>query len=158
MLTPLDIENKKFKKKILGYSEEEVNEFLDRITESYEALYKDNIELKDKIGVLNEGIQHYKALEDTLKNTLMVAQTTSEDIKKNAYGKADNIIKEAELKASRMISEANQEVMKIKYEIEELKKNYSVFKAKIESQLMSQLEIMRTNHEPDEDKAEVGLL
>ena len=97
MLTPLDIENRKFKKGIFGYSSEEVDEFLDKIIENYEALYKENIELKDKIGVLNEGIQHYKTIEDTLKNTLMVAQTTSEDIKKNAYGKAENIIKEAEL-------------------------------------------------------------
>lgn len=144
MLTPLDIENKKFKKGVLGYSQTEVDEFKDEIMESYESLYKENIELKDKIGVLNEGIQHYKSIEETLKNTLMVAQTTSEDIKKNAYGKAENIIKEAELRASRIISEANQEVMKIKYEFEELKKNYNVFKARIESQLMSQLEIIRT--------------
>ena len=145
MLTPLDIENRKFKKGIFGYSSEEVDEFLDKIIENYEALYKENIELKDKIGVLNEGIQHYKTIEDTLKNTLMVAQTTSEDIKKNAYGKAENIIKEAELKSSRIISESNQEVTRIRFEYEELKKNYNVFKAKIESQLMSQIEIMRTN-------------
>ncbi len=153
MLTPLDIENKKFKKTALGYSSQEVDQFLDEVTESYETLYKENIELKDKIGVLNEGIQHYKAIEETLKNTLMVAQTTSEDIKKNAFGKADNIIKEAELKASRIVAEANQEVMKIRYEYEELKKNYNVFRAKIESQLMSQLEIMRTNN-LEEDKSE----
>ena len=145
MLTPLDIENRKFKKGIIGYLSEEVDEFLDKVIENYEVLYKQNIELKDKIGVLNEGIQHYKTIEDTLKNTLMVAQTTSEDIKKNAYGKAENIIKEAEIKSSRMISEANQEVTRIRFEYEELKKNYNVFKAKIESQLMSQIEIMRTN-------------
>lgn len=147
MLTPLDIENKKFKKTIFGYSEEEVEQFLDQVIESYEALYKENIELKDKIVTLNEGIQHYKAIEETLKNTLMLAQTTSEDIKKNAYAKAESIIKEAELKASRIINEANQEVMKIKYEYEELVKQYNIFKAKIESQLVAQLEILRKGTE-----------
>lgn len=147
MLTPLDIENQNFKKKVWGYSPEEVNEFLDKVNESYETIYKENIELKDKIGVLNEGIQHYKAIEETLKNTLMVAQTTSDDIKKNAYGKAENIIKEAEIKAERIIGEANQEATKARYECEELKKDYNVFRAKIESQLLSQLEIMRRNIE-----------
>ncbi|MGE5328990.1 MAG: DivIVA domain-containing protein [Deltaproteobacteria bacterium] len=147
MLTPLDIENQKFKKVVWGYSAEEVDEFLDKVIESYESIYKENIELKDKIGVLNEGIQHYKAIEETLKNTLMVAQTTSDDIKKNAYGKGENIIKEAELKAERIIGEANQEASKARHELEEMKKNYNVFKAKMESQLLSQLEIMRNNIE-----------
>lgn len=153
MLTPLDIENKKFKKFPIGYSVQEVDQFLDELNENYEAIYKENIELKDKISVLNEGIQHYKAIEETLKNTLMVAQTTSEDIKNNAYGKAENIIKEAELKASRMIGETNQEVIKIKYEYEEIKKNYNVFKARIESQLMSQIEIMRNSTIDDSEKS-----
>lgn len=143
MLTPLDIENKKFKKGIYGYSSEDVEEFLDTVIESYEDLYKENIELKDKIGILNDGIQQYKSLEDTLRNTLMVAQSTSEDIKKNAYEKAETIIKDAEVRASRIINEANEEVVKIKYELEETKKKQLVFKAKIESQLMSQLEVIR---------------
>jgi len=143
MLTPLDIENQKFKKIVWGYSSEEVDEFLDKVIESYETIYKENIELKDKIGVLNEGIQHYKAIEETLKNTLMVAQTTSDDIKKNAYGKAENIIKEAEIRAERIIGEANQQATKARYECEEQKKEYNVFRAKMESQLLSQLEIMR---------------
>jgi len=50
MLTPLDIENKKFsRKRISGYSVEEVDEFLDEVTVDYEKLYKENSELKDKI-------------------------------------------------------------------------------------------------------------
>ena len=143
MLTPLDIENRKFKRGIIGYSQEDVDEFLDKIIESYEALYKENIELKDKIGILNEGMQQYKSLEDTLKNILIVAQSTSEDIKKNAYDKAETITKEAELRSSRIIAEANQEVVKIKYQLEDLKKKRNIFKAKIESLLMTQLEIMK---------------
>jgi cell division initiation protein len=143
MLTPLDIENRKFKKSIIGYSQEDVDEFLDRIIESYEAIYKENIELKDKIGVLTEGIQQYKSLEDTLKNTLLAAQSTSEDIKKNAYEKADVILKEAEVKAERIAADTSQEVVKIKFELEELKRKRNVFRAKIESQLLAQLELIK---------------
>ncbi|MBZ4646556.1 MAG: cell division initiation protein [Petroclostridium sp.] len=143
VLTPLDIENKKFRKKPFGYSELEVEEFLTKIVEDYEKLYKENIELKDKIAVLNEGIQHYKAIEETLQNTLLVAQSTGEDIKKNAYAKAENILKEAEMKASQMIADANQEVSKINYRYEDLKRSFGVFKAKIESLIYAQLDMMK---------------
>ncbi|MDK2798629.1 MAG: cell division initiation protein [Clostridiales bacterium] len=144
MLTPLDIENKRFKKKPFGYSELEVEEFLTKVVEDYEKLYKENIELKDKIAVLNEGIQHYKSIEETLQNTLVVAQSTGEEIKKNAYEKAENILKEAETKASQIIANANQEVSKINYRYEELKRNISVFKAKIESLIHAQLDMMKS--------------
>jgi cell division initiation protein len=144
VLTPLDIENKRFKKKPFGYSELEVEEFLTKVVEDYEKLYKENIELKDKIAVLNEGIQHYKSIEETLQNTLVVAQSTGEEIKKNAYEKAENILKEAETKASQIIANANQEVSKINYRYEELKRNTSAFKAKIESLIHAQLDMMKS--------------
>ena len=56
MITPLDIQNKEFKKVMRGYKESEVDEFLDKVIVDYEKLYKENIELKDKIALLNEQI------------------------------------------------------------------------------------------------------
>lgn len=143
MLTPLDIENRRFKKKVMGYNEIEVEEFLTMVVEDYEKLYKENIELKDKISLLNEGVQHYKSMEETLQNTLLIAQSTGEDIKKNAYSKSENIIKEAELKAEQIIAEANQEVSKINYRYEEIKRNFGAFKAKIETLVYAQLDMMK---------------
>lgn len=141
--TPNDLQNITFKKVFMGYGEDSVNEVLDKIIEDYSAYIHENIELKDRIAVLNEGIQHYKTIEESLQNTLLVAQQTGEDIKKNAYEKADNIMKEAELKAQKMVSEANQEVMKVKYEYEDMSKKLHVFKSKAETLLLSQLEILK---------------
>jgi len=141
--TPNDLQNLTFKKNIMGYSEDMVNEVLDKIIEDYSEYIRENIGLKDKIALLNEGLQHYKTLEESLQNTLLVAQQTSEEIKRNAYEKADNIIKEAELKAQKLINDANQEVVKIKYEYEEMKKKLHVFKSKAETLLMSQLELLK---------------
>ncbi|MGE4284065.1 MAG: DivIVA domain-containing protein [Clostridia bacterium] len=149
MLTPLDIETKRFKKKPFGYNELEVEEFLTKIVEDYEALYKENIELKDKIAVLNEGIQHYKSIEETLQNTLIIAQSTGEDIKKNAYAKAENIFKEAEIKASAMIADANQEVAKISYKYEEAKRNFRTFKVKLETLINAQMDMMKDVEEKE---------
>jgi cell division initiation protein len=154
MLTPLDIESKKFKHKVWGYNDLEVEEFLSKVIENYESLYKENIELKDKITLLNEAVQRYKSVEETLQNTLVIAQSTGEDIKKNAHSKGDNIIKEAEVRASQIINTANQEVLKITYKYEELKRNYGAFRARVESLLYSQLEVMKDPDvkDPEEER------
>lgn len=149
--TPNDIQNLTFKKTIMGYSEDEVNEVLDRIIEDYNAYIRENLELKDKLSVLNEGLQHYKTIEDSLQNALLLAQKTSEEIKKNSYEKAENIIKEAEIKAQRMISDASQEVLRIKYEYEEMKKKLYIFKSKVEALLLSQLELTKQMFDDTED-------
>jgi cell division initiation protein len=67
--TPNDLQNVSFKKNIMGYSEDQVNEVLDKVIEDYGEYIHENVELKDKIAVLNEGMQHYKRIEDSLQNT-----------------------------------------------------------------------------------------
>lgn len=152
MLTPLDLTNKQFKKKIVGgYRRDEVNEFLDKVIEDFQKLYKENIELKDKINVLNEALQHYKGIEESLQNSLVSAQQTAEEIKKNAYEKSEVIVKEAEMRAQKIIADANHEIMRIKYEYEENLKKFNVFKKKIEMLLTSQLEMMKDVEEELEE-------
>ena len=54
MITPLEIENKKFSKQMMnGYSVEEVDDFLDELTACYEKLYKESSEHQEKIDELN---------------------------------------------------------------------------------------------------------
>ncbi len=148
--TPNDLQNLTFKKHIMGYSEDMVNDVLDKIIEDYSAYIRENVELKDKLALLNEGLQHYKTIEESLQNTLLVAQQTGEDIKKNAYEKADNVIRESEIRAQKLINDANQEVVKIKFEYEDSKKKLHVFKSKCEMLLMSQLELLKQIFEEDE--------
>ena len=141
--TPNDLQNITFKKSLLGYSEDVVNDVLDKVIEDYSAYIRENVELKDKLALLNDGLQHYKTIEESLQNTLLVAQQTGEDIKKNAYDKAENVIKESEIRAQRLINDANQEVVKINFEYEDMKKKLHIFKSKCEILLMSQLELLK---------------
>jgi cell division initiation protein len=141
--TPNDLQNITFKKTFMGYSEDMVNDVLDKVIEDYSAYIRENVELKDKLALLNEGLQHYKTIEESLQNTLLVAQQTGEDIKKNAYEKADNVIRDAEIKAQKIINDANQEVVKIKFEYEDSKKKLHIFKSKCETLLMSQMELLK---------------
>ena len=83
MITPLDIENKKFSKQMMnGYSVEEVDDFLDELTLDYTKNYKEVNELRSKVDELNKSLEHYKTIEETLQNTLVMAQSTAEDVKK----------------------------------------------------------------------------
>lgn len=142
--TPNDLQNVVFKKSMFsGFSEDSVNDVLDKVIEDYNALVHENIELKDKVVMLNDGIRHYKTIEESLQNTLVVAQQTGEDVKKNAFEKAENIIKEAELRAQKLVEDANKEVMKIKFEYEDMRKKLHIYKAKSENLLMSQLEMLK---------------
>jgi cell division initiation protein len=81
--TSNDLQNITFRKSVLGgYSEDAVGDALDKIIEDYNSFVHENIELKDKLVMLNEGIRHYKNIEESLQNTLIVAQQTSEEVKK----------------------------------------------------------------------------
>ncbi|MBQ8206159.1 MAG: DivIVA domain-containing protein [Bacilli bacterium] len=151
MITPLDIENKTFSKQMVsGYNVEEVKEFMATLLTDYEKLYKENIEYKDKIAVLNQGIQHYKSIEDTLQNALVVAQGTAETVKKNAKVEAENILKEAELNAIKSVDEINKQTVEKKMQLDDAKKQFDVYKAKMEALLISQLELLKDMNKEDE--------
>ena len=144
MYTPLDIENKKFAKQMMnGYSVEEVDEFLDELTIDYEKLYKQSKENDRKIEELEASIQKYKALETTLNNTLVMAQGTAEEIKKVAQQQAEQIIRDAEGVAKQNSIELDQQVAMKTKELEDLQKQFDVYKAKMESLLISQLELLK---------------
>ena len=111
MYTPLDIENKKFAKQMMnGYSVEEVDNFLDELTLDYEKLYKESNENKGKISELEASLVKYKNLESTLQNTLVMAQSTADEIKKVAKQEAEQIVKDAKGNAQKEADSLLQEI------------------------------------------------
>lgn len=151
MITPLDIENKRFSKQMMnGYSVEEVDEFLDELTADYERAYKQSTELKEKVEELESSLLHYKTIGDTLQNTLIMAQSTAEEVKEVARQQADQIIKEAEGNARKSVDDLGQQIIMKKKELEDIKKQFEVYKAKMESLLISQLELIKDINKNDE--------
>ncbi len=155
MISPVDIQNKKFKRSFRGYDDEEVDKFLDEIIEDYEQIYRENIELKDKVTNLNEKLNDYKNLEDTLKNILITAQQTSDEIKNNAKVKAEMIIKEAENRAGKIVEESNDRVLKINEESEKLRHEVDVFKTKLKTTLLAEIDMLENKESPTNDKQDI---
>ena len=141
MYTPLDIENKKFSKQMMnGYSVEEVDDFLDELTVDYEKIYKQSTESNTKIESLMQELEKYKNIESTLQNTLIMAQSTADEIKKVAKQEADQLIREAQGKAKEATMEIEKDIAIKTKELDDLQKQFDVYKAKMESLLISQLD------------------
>ncbi len=140
MITPLDIQNKEFKRGMRGYREDEVDEFLDLVMVDYEKLYKENAELKDKLERVSQQMEQYKNIEETLKNTLVVAQNAAEEVRTNALKKAELILQDAENQAKELIKKANEDVNEVKGEYEDIKKQMQIFKTRYKTLLQSQID------------------
>ena len=162
MITPLDIENKKFSKQMMnGYNVDEVDEFLDEIMEDYEANYKELIALRPKVEELNGSLEHYKNIETTLQNTLVMAQTTAEEVKNVAKQQAEQIVSEAQRRADDIVRQSQESSVKAVAELEQqirmkeqqfndVKKQFDIYKAKTESLLISQSELIKEINKEDE--------
>ena len=142
MLTPLDIHNKEFKKCFRGYNEEEVDEFLDKVIKDYEQLYRENIEIKENLDRLNSKLEHFQHMENTLHNTLIIAQETAEEVKFNAKRTTELMIKEAEVQVQKMIDEASNKVRRMASEYEGLQKQNQIYRMRVRNLVQAQLEIL----------------
>ncbi len=144
MLTSLDIENKRFAKQIMnGYSVEEVDDFLDEVGVEFAKKTKELTEAFKEIEELKASVEHYKNIEETLQNTLIMAQSTAEEVKNVAKQKADQIIEEAKASSKKEVASLDSQVLMKRKELEDLQKQFDIYKAKMESLLISQLELIK---------------
>jgi cell division initiation protein len=141
-LTPLDIYNKEFKSSFRGYQQDEVDEFLDEVRRDYEALLLENEDLKQQLAGVGERIEQYKRMEETLKNTLVVAQATADEVRQAARKEADIIIREAEARAKELVDKAEERVRQQEARIAELRRDWDTFRARIKGLLQSQLSLL----------------
>lgn len=153
MLTPLDIQKKDFRRSFRGYSEGEVDSFLDRINQEYEKLFAENMDLKERIEELERNLARYRDIEEVLKNTMVMAQKNSEDLKQNAEKEvrltlekaamdAQQIIQEAESGAGRMIAEAEMKISALMDEYHSLESQARIFRSRFRSFLEAELKLI----------------
>lgn len=131
MLTPLDIESKEFRKAMRGYNDQEVDRFIEEVKSDYEKIYKENADLRTKLEYLKEQIDSYRNLENSIKDTLIVSKKTAEDIQINAVKEKELILEEARINAKNIINIANNEVIRIQNEYEDIRREFVLFKNKM---------------------------
>ncbi len=151
-ITPLDIQQKQFPVKFRGFDIEEVYAFLELVREEMEDLIRENGNLKEQIQRLESQLKEYRDMESTLRETLMTTQQIVEEYRNNAKREAEMIIKEAELKAEKMLMEAQEKAIKIHEDIMDLKGIRQHFKEELRRLIESHLRMLEFDKEREESK------
>jgi Cell division initiation protein len=143
MLTPIEIQNRNIKTG-MGYRKKETDDFFDEILKDYEQMYKENVELKDKLNVLTEAVQYYKNMETTLQNALVLAEKTSEETKHAADKHACAIEKEAKASAKLILADAKNELSRLQAQKLALTQEYEKFKVHFKSLMETQMKFFES--------------
>lgn len=149
-LTPLDIQNKEFKRGFRGYSEEQVDEFLDELTRDYEAALGECKGLRQELTKAQDELERFRSIKDTLNNTLVTAQQNADEVRASARKEAELIVKEAQMRATQLIDEAQGEVGRIEKQHEATQRQVEYFRMKMRGFLKAQLEMFKEGANPVE--------
>jgi DivIVA domain len=142
MLTPLDIENKKFKKVMMGVDPQEVDDYLRMVLSDYEKIFRRNIELEDRLSVLDDALNRYKEMENTMQNAIMVAQKAGDDLTRAAHEKANVIVGQTKVRISEAIAEANTQIHRLEEKYDTVRAEFETYKVKMSAMLRAQQELL----------------
>lgn len=143
MLTPQELQNKKFEKAVFGgYDMSQVDDFLDLIIGDYTDIYKENITLKSKMKVLVDKIEEYRSVDDEIRKMLYTAQTKSKEMIVNAEKEANNIINEARSTAETSIIEMKASYDSEKEKLAAMKNETSQYAEQIKAILNKNIEVI----------------
>jgi cell division initiation protein len=144
MITPVELQGKTFKSG-LGYDKKDVDKFLKEVLEDFEALYKDNLDLNQKIESLEEKNQYYKSIEKTLQKALILAEKTVEETKNSAMEKAKVIVDKANLKADSILKDVKDEQEAIHKQTIDIIRQYEIYKAQFKELAKAQCELLESD-------------
>ncbi|MBU5482975.1 DivIVA domain-containing protein [Clostridium sp. MSJ-11] len=155
-ITAMDITGKEFKKGFRGYDMDEVDEFLEEVAENYETLYKENSATKEKVSLMEENLNHYRKMEETIQNTLLLAQNAADQSKKSAQQEAELIIRSANETSKKLLDKAHDDVIKINDEYEKVQNEFIIFKNKFKNFMQSQMEMFEDMEKDFMKKYNIG--
>lgn len=155
-LTPLDIHHKEFRHSLRGYSEEEVDEFLDLVADEFERLFKENIDLSEKLEAANDRLREYQDQEHTIRNTMIAAQRSADDIVTKAREEATAVLRDAEMKAKEIIHNALTQKQKVQNELVRIKQAEEDFRARFRGLLETHVQSLAEIRLPDDVNVLMG--
>jgi cell division initiation protein len=141
-ITIVDIQHKQFKKKLNGYDPADVDQFLDEIIETLEDEAHQRAALEAEISDLRERISHFKAMEDSLQNTLLLAQRTADEVKAHAHKEADLIRHEARVSVEKEIASFSDRAADARREFQRALETSEKAKSELRSLLMTHLSLL----------------
>ena len=143
MLTPQEIQDKKFEKAMFGgYDMGQIDHFLDEVLSDYTSLYKENATLKAKMRVLVDKIEEYRAVDEEMRKTLYTAQVTAKDMVDKAQAEADGLLRDARAEADQQLTEMRSEIEAEEKRLQEARKANATYINKIKEAMRRNIELM----------------
>lgn len=153
-LTPLDIQNHRFNKRLRGLDPMEVEGFLQLLSEDYESLLRERDSLREQLHRLQARVDELARNEKVLQETLVTAQTLSEDLKKTAMREAEVLVSEAEVRAEKVLAASHRRAAKLAEDIRELKAMRTRLGAALRQTLDTHVALLETLTTVDDQEAE----
>jgi len=153
-MTPLDIQNHKFRNRLWGHDPEEVAIFLEMAAAEMEERIKENQFLTDELSRAKSQLAEFREREQTLKETMMMAQKIAQDMKNNVVKEAQVILSEAELEADRILERAQTRVVELEEKILELKRSRLLLEEDLRATLTTHLKLLEVGREAEAEQAE----
>lgn len=145
MITPIEIQKTEFKPSSHGYSKKEVDDFKSIILTDYETLYRQNLDLNDKINAMSEKIAYYMNLEKSLHKALVLAEKSADETKKAAQIEAQSVIREAHVQALAILEEARTELFEIKNSCNNLVQQYELYRLQVIAASEAQIKLLKSD-------------
>ncbi len=142
MITPMDIHNKTFSGQIRGYSKDEVNAFLEELASDYEKIYREHRVMEEEMDTIRTKLRNYEKLESTMSHTLVMAQETADNVKKNAHKEAELSIQEAQSEAQKIVSDAEAARRKMNADLLKAEGDMNLYIEKLLSNFKSALALI----------------
>ncbi len=120
-ITPLDLRNHVFHRRMSGYSREEVDEFLRMVAEDYESALREVVQQREQLTRLEIRVEQLTANEQMLQETMTTAQKLSEDLKRTAIREAEVMVGEAEIRSEKVLDAAHRRAASLAEDIREMK-------------------------------------
>ncbi len=120
-ISPMDIQRQEFARVVRGYDREEVRTYLNIVAEEVAALQRERDSLDQQVQNMQGLLDEHRQREAILKNTLLTAQRVSEEIREVARKQSENVIKEAEMQADRLLELAQTRAHEVERGILELR-------------------------------------
>lgn len=130
---------RQFNTTLNGYDKQEVNSFVEEVTNEYESVLNKLKAKELEIKALTERLEYYKTLETTLNTAVLVAEDSSNQIKKIAKEEAKLIIDQAKKNASHIINDALIKAEKTELEADQLRRSLKIYKSRIKATIEEQL-------------------
>lgn len=149
-ITPLDIRNHDFPRRVAGYDREEVDTFLRMLAEDYEAALREAQTLRERVNQLDERVTEHAASEKLLQDTLTTAQQLSEELKQTAIKEAEIMISEAEIQGEKVLDAAYRRASRLAEDIREMKQLRGRLAAAIRATIDVHLGLLSSLSESDQ--------